>query len=229
MSLLDLIYPKYCVYCRKLGSYLCPNCFIRLSFDVKKMCLSCNRASFDGLTHPRCLKKYTIDGSFSAISYGAVAKKLLYQFKYKPYLSDLTKFLITLMEESIIQNEEFHKVLSRDPIIAFVPLHGSKLKERGYNQVELLAEGLGKKLALQVQNVLVRTRQTKPQFGLKKKEREDNVSDAFAIRDKGQEIRDKTIFLVDDVLTTGSTLLECANILKRGGAKQVFGVTLAID
>ncbi len=133
------------------------------------------------------------------------------------------------MEESIIQNEEFHKVLSRDPIIAFVPLHGSKLKERGYNQVELLAEGLGKKLALQVQNVLVRTRQTKPQFGLKKKEREDNVSDAFAIRDKGQEIRDKTIFLVDDVLTTGSTLLECANILKRGGAKQVFGVTLAID
>lgn len=229
MGILDHLYPKYCVYCKKLGSYLCPNCFSRLSFDVKKMCIPCNRPSFNGLTHPGCEGRYVINGTFCAVSYNSVTKKLLYQFKYKPYLSDLQKFIVELMYESFIQNEEFNKVLNKDPIITFVPLHSSKLKERGYNQVEYLAFGLSKKFGLKVQQLLVRTIKTKPQFGLKKEERKENVKGAFMLNKVFNNLKNQTIFLVDDVLTTGSTLLECSNILKRGGAREVYGITFAID
>ena len=228
MGVLDFIFPKYCVVCRKLGSYLCPNCFTFLSFDVKKVCLVCDRASFDGLTHARCFSKYAIDGSFSALTYNKTVQKLLYQFKYKPYLSDLQKFLVELFYESLIQKEDFSKVLNNNIFITFIPLHGSKIKKRGYNQVELLAKGLGKKLNIQVQDFLIRTRNTKPQFGLKRGERKENVRDAFLSRPV-QNLKNQTVFLVDDVVTTGSTLLEAAKVLKKAGASKVYGITLAID
>ncbi len=230
MGVLDIIFPKYCVNCRKSGSYVCSDCFSYLSFDVKTICLVCGGGSINSLTHPGCLDRYAIDGSFSSIRYNPIAKKLLYKFKYKPYLSDLQKFLVDLMFESLIQNEEFNKILKQNPVIVFVPLFKSKLKSRGYNQVELLANGLGKKLVLQVQNILFRKRQTKPQFGLKKRERKENVQGAFNVQKNATELlKNRTILLADDVLTTGSTLLECANVLKREGSKKVYGVTLAID
>lgn len=95
--------------------------------------------------------------------------------------------------------------------------------------MKYLAKGLGKKLQLNVQNILIRIVQTKPQFGLKKKEREKNVHNAFELDKKSAILKNQTIFLIDDVLTTGSTLLECCNILKRVGAKEVYGLTLVID
>src|SRR3989304_1245485 len=102
MNLLDILFPKRCVNCKKAGDYVCQNCFIYISFDTKSLCLICN-----SLTHPVCKRKYSIDGCFSAISYNKIAKKLISNFKYKPYLTDLKIFLSELFVESIIQNENF--------------------------------------------------------------------------------------------------------------------------
>lgn len=230
MGLLDFFFPKYCVSCKKFGSYLCVNCFSYISFEDSYLCLVCNRASFDGLTHPGCKTRYTIDGAFSSISYKGVVKKLLYAFKYKPYLSDLNHILGDLFYEGIIQHEQFQKALELGPVLVPIPLHSSRLKQRGYNHAELLAKGLSQRLNLPVQNILKRTRKTQSQYGLKKKERIKNLAGAFAVQsDKQKEIRDKYIFLVDDILTTGSTLLETAKVLKKSGAEKVFGITLARD
>jgi len=172
-----------------------------------------------------------IDGSFSALEYKGSVKKLIYTFKYRPHLSDLRDTLTDLFYESLIQKEEFYKLLSNKNLtIAPIPLHNSKLKKRGYNQAEILAGRLAEKFNLKAKNLLERIRNTKSQFKLKKEERRENVKNAFEIKSKGlKDLREKSIFLVDDVLTTGSTLLEAANVLKRNGAKKVYGITLARD
>lgn len=228
MGFLDFLFPKYCVNCRKMGEYICPNCFAFLSFDFSMICLVCNKASIDGLTHPGCRGKYAIDGAFAGVSYKGVVRKLIYNFKYKPYLSDLRKFLTELFYESLIQQEVFQKVYHLSPILVPIPLSQKKLRKRGYNHAKLLTEGLAKKLNLKQAEVLKRIRETKSQFGLTLKERKENIKNAFMFNSEFK-IQNSNVFLVDDILTTGSTLLEATRILKKNGAKKVWGLTLARD
>ena len=159
MEVLDFIFPKRCVICKKGGGYLCEKCFSYLSFDAKSLCLSCDKPSYNGLTHPICRKKYTIDGCFSALSYNRTAKKLIYSFKYKPYLVDLKVFISELFYESVIQKEEFMKLLNSSKwIIVPVPLSSGKLRKRGYNQAEILAKKLAEKFDLEEKNLLKKTK-----------------------------------------------------------------------
>lgn len=229
-SFFDFIFPKRCVNCKKQGSYLCENCFAFLSFDVKSLCLICNKASYNGLTHPTCSKKYTIDGCFSALPYNKTAQKLIYNFKYKPYLTDLKTVLADLFYDSLIQNENIMKsMVDGSWLMVPIPLSSSKFKKRGYNQSEILAKELSKKFNIPFQNVLERTRNTKTQVGLSNIKRKENIKDAFIIHNSKFIIQNMSIFLVDDVVTTGSTLKEAAKMLKRNGAKRVIGLTLARD
>jgi competence protein ComFC len=232
VSLLDLIFPKYCVNCRKIGDYICPNCFAFLSFDFSMICLICNKGSIDGLTHPGCKTKYAIDGVFCAVSYKKMVKKLIYNFKYKPYLTDLRKSLVELFYESIIQQEIFQKAYefppAGGPILVPIPLHQRKLKQRGYNHSELLGQGLAEKLNLKLVDAMQRIKETKSQFGLNLKERKENLKNAFVLSSKFK-VQGPNVFLVDDILTTGSTLSEAAKILKKNGAKKVWGLVFARD
>lgn len=235
MSFLDLIFPKRCVGCKKMGSYICENCFAFLSFDVKNICLVCQRGSIDGLTHPGCRGKYTIDGCFAAVPYKKTAKKLIYNFKYNPYLADLRKILSDLLYESLIQNENFMRILqgSKNWIFVPIPLYSSKLRFRGYNQSEILANELSKRFDFTTLNLLKRTKKTKTQVGLKLEERKKNIKGAFEINSSlitnHLSFKNTGVFLIDDIVTTGSTLLEAANILKRNGAGKVYSITLARD
>lgn len=229
MEILDLLFPKKCVACKKPGSYLCENCFVFLSFDPKSLCLLCNNPSFNNLTHPRCRKKYAIDGCFSALSYNKPMQKLIYNFKYKPYLTDLKNVLADLFYESIIQSEQFQSQIKKGEwVFVPIPLSDAKLRKRGYNQAEILATELSKKFNFPAQNLLERTKETKTQVGLSNIARKINIKNAFELNTK-YSIRNTNVFLVDDVVTTGSTLLEAAKILKKAGAQAIFGLTLARD
>lgn len=225
MSLLDLIFPKKCVSCQKVGDYVCTNCFIFLVFNENSICLVCNKNSINGLTHPKCRSKYRIDGSFSSIVYNPIAKKLIYRFKYKPFLLDLQSLLCELFYEGLIQNETLSKYL-KEGILVPIPLHNSKFKKRGYNQAEILAKGLSQRLKIPFEDSLKRVKNTKSQFKLGQMERKDNIYGAFELNSLA-EIKGKIVFLVDDILTSGSTLAEAANVLKKAGADKVFGLTLA--
>ncbi|MBI4089712.1 MAG: ComF family protein [Candidatus Levybacteria bacterium] len=199
------------------------------------ICLACNKPSIDGLTHPLCRGKYTIDGAFSAIAYKGIVKKLIYNFKYKPHLADLRNTLVDLFYESLIQNEIFQKVFINKPALVPIPLFKTRLQKRGYNHAQLLAEGLSKKFNLRTAKILQRIRETKSQFGLRLKERKENVKDAFILntkyspRGEADTILNTNVFLVDDILTTGSTLFEAAKTLKKNGVKKIWGLTLARD
>lgn len=226
--MLDIIFPKYCINCRKIGDFICAKCFTFLSFDVDKICAVCNGASFNGFTHPKCKGKFTIDGVFSSIAYRGVAKKLIIKFKYDPYLTGLKKVMAELFYEGLIQKEEFHKVLKSDSILVPVPLYHSRERKRGYNHAHILAQEISNKLNLPMINALKRIKNTKPQANLKREERLKNLKDAFEVDPKFKtKIKNRQIFLVDDVFTTGSTLLETGKMLKKAGASGVWGLTLA--
>ncbi len=122
------------------------------------------------------------------------------------------------------------RILETKSVFVPIPLHGSKLKSRGYNHAQILAEELAKRFQLPMANLLTRTRKTQSQFGLNREERKENIAGAFAfISDKQQIIRDRYIFLVDDIVTTGATLNEAVKILKKAGVQKVWGVALAKD
>jgi ComF family protein len=111
-------------------------------------------------------------------------------------------------------------------VIMPVPLHPSRLRERGYNQSELLAKAMGNMLNIPVNSgPLQRTRYTKSQMTLSIKERHQNVAEAFACRNFDRP--GQTVLLIDDVCTTGSTLDACADALKKSGVAAVWGLTLA--
>ncbi len=115
------------------------------------------------------------------------------------------------------------------PLIVPVPLHKSKRSERGFNQAELIARSAAKRLPPLVEvatGVLVRQRATVSQVGLSREERIANMRDAFRVRDRGR-VEGRTVIVVDDVMTTGTTLSECARVLKQAGAERVWAATVA--
>lgn len=229
MFLLDFLFPKRCVRCRKIGSYICPQCFTYISFTDTIVCVVCQRPAIGGITHPVCQTPFGVDGVFPSLVYIGIVKKLVYTFKYPPYLSDLRDCLTELFYEGLIQKEQFYTCFTNQSVFVPVPLHVSKLRKRGYNQAEKLAGGLASKFEIPVIDCLARVKNTKTQIGLTKEERQENLKDAFALKKEFfQQMKTvKQVYLVDDVSTSGATLRECAKILKKNGVKYVWGVTLA--
>jgi ComF family protein len=107
-----------------------------------------------------------------------------------------------------------------------VPLHPTRQRERGFNQASLLAQLLSAKLPIPCKPLLKRIRYTTTQTALDRAERMENLHNAFRLR-KNADVRGLHVLLVDDVLTTGSTLSECARVLKRAGALSVHAATAA--
>lgn len=186
----------------------------------------CLRSSIDGGTHPICQKAFALDGASSAVVYRGIIKKLVHQYKYDPFVYDLKSIMTDLMYEGLIQHEAFVKCLTESPIVTAVPLSFKKYKKRGYNHAELLAKDFAIKFELTYIRCLTRVKDTKPQYTLKKEERLKNIQGAFDLLANAQ-IKGKSIFLIDDLATTYSTLRECAKVLKRNGASHVWGVTFA--
>lgn len=229
MNLFDLLFPKRCVGCSSFGSYVCADCFAHISFCDEGWCLVCQKPAIGGITHPCCRGRYTIDGVFSSLAYRGIIKKVIYRFKYPPYLSSLAIFLGELFYEGIIQQESFMRVLQGDILFVPIPLHTRRFKKRGYNQSEILAQQLGVRLNMTIVCFLERIKNTNTQVGLSRKEREANIRGAFRVKESCKNILQdyRQIFLIDDVVTSGATLKEAAMVLKKAGAKNVYGLTLA--
>ena len=105
-----------------------------------------------------------------------------------------------------------------------MPISKERLKERGFNQVELIFKDWLAVRDIEALEVLIRKRDTKPQFNLSPKERKANIEGAFEVV---KDVRDRDILLLDDIFTTGATVYECAKTLKEHGAKDIFVLTLS--
>jgi ComF family protein len=161
-----------------------------------------------------------IDGMRSVFRFDEVIRKAIHELKYRN-LKAISPSLAELLAHYLRTNP-----LPGEALVA-VPLHPRRLKERGYNQSELLAEDLGVRVALPViEDCLIRVKQAQPQVrAVNAEERRRNVADAFVCRD--DRVSGKQIILIDDVCTSGATLEACAAALKSGGATSVWGLTLA--
>lgn len=230
---LDLFFPKFCLGCQKEGMYLCDDCRSILDISEFDYCL-CSTKPIQipsGSEQGKCQKcqDKKLSGLFSALPYKEknLTKKLIYQFKYQPYLKNLAITLASILVEHFIISGKNTDEIWENGILVPVPLDSKKIKIRGYNQSEELAKELSKVLQIPVVSEnLVKIKSTKSQMELKKQEREKNLENAFAIKNAA-ELAGKKIFLVDDVYTTGSTMEECAKVLRDAGIKQVWGIVIA--
>jgi ComF family protein len=230
---LDFILPTSCSFCRSpVGDsgipYFCSACWADLAPVPGPVCPTCGRpfespeALSQSPTH-QCsgcrLSPPVFDQAISVGQFEGPLREAIHQFKYRPCRS-LGRPLGEWMVDRI-------KVLTNIDVIVPVPLHATRLRQRGFNQSLLLAHRMSERLGVPLScDNLFRVRPTRPQVELTGNERIVNVAGAFALR-RPFEIEAKSIVLIDDVFTTGATMNECSSVLRTAGAAQVTAFTLA--
>jgi len=220
---LDLIFPKICQKCGVEGNYLCSQCLSEIK-PPTMFCPECDKPSTLGLVHPVCKKQNTpLDALMVAAEYNEQAvRNLVWQLKYNSAKTVSEDLSVLLADFLVTQNILDHFA---DFTLASVPLHKTRLKLRGFNQAETISKNLSRKLGLRYLELLTKLKKTKRQVDLTLEQRVENVKNVFQIINRADT--PKKILLIDDIATTGSTLLECAKVLKKAGAKEVWGLVLA--
>jgi len=236
-GILNFVFPLDCKICEKpiresKGYSICENCFKTIELIKQPYCIKCGKPliSTDYFKQNReilCLeckiKKYSFEFSRSTGIYDKVLKKCIHLFKYYEE-KKLAKPLGKLMVDYLLKNDEFE---NKFDLIIPVPLHKNDLKKRGFNQSVLLSKVIGDYFSIPVgESVLVKKKLTPFQVNLSKKEREKNILRAFSV-EKPAEIIGKNILILDDVLTTGATVEECAKELIKAQPKSILVLTLA--
>lgn len=221
--ILDLLFPKRCVSCSKFGEFFCKECKSKIQFVQNQVCPQCQRPSISGATHYRCQTKLSLDGLISAVHYSGPARAAVHKLKYR-WVFDIASDLVNLITSKTNLKKLFP---NREFLLLPIPLHSRREAQRGFNQSEKLAAILGKILNWEIAtDILVRKKNTKPQTELPAKLRRRNVIGAFKIINP-KKASGKNFILVDDLVTTGSTLKSAGLVLKRAGAAKVWGLTFA--
>jgi competence protein ComFC len=229
-GLVSLFYPAACDLCGRpvpRDDYLCDTCEEKAPRIVPPFCAKCSEP-FPGainqeFTCANCSHRtLDFDAAVSAYRSRGVVRVVMLKFKYGGQLHlrhTIGRWLLKALSDDRIRDRIFD-------IIVPVPLHPARLRERGFNQAELLARILSVYTRVRLQSALERIRYTTTQTAFDRIERMENLRDAFRLR-KNLGVRDSRVLLVDDVLTTGSTLSECARTLREAGAQSVYAVTAA--
>ncbi|MCK9445590.1 ComF family protein [bacterium] len=215
----DLIFPKKCINCQKEGQYLCEDCLSLIEINPFNYCL-CEKLERKNKCE-NC-KNRNLDRILSATSFKGIAREVIHKLKYS-YLEELS-IPLALLILNYLQN--INCQIDNSFIIIPVPMHPKKKRRRGFNQSEEIAKIISQSTNIPLSTTLIKIKETKPQMELNRIERIENIKDCFAITNK-KEIENKTILLLDDVYTTGTTIEECTKVLKENGAKEVWGLTIA--
>ena len=229
-KIIKVLYPDRCAICTDIleyssRDYLCKRCRNNVGFITGTTCYKCGcRVDVGDILCEDCYGKSTaFERGHSIFEYKRVRKSIAH-FKYRKIKSDAVN-LAKVMKEYI--DKHFVEFYDFD-IITAVPIHTKKFKQRGFNQSDELAKELGKLTGVYVNcNILKRVRNTKAQNRLKPAERTVNVKGAFEFN-PDTEIDDKTVLIIDDIYTTGSTINECSKELLKNGAKRVEFLALSI-
>lgn len=227
--ILDTLFPIQCIVCKKPNHWLCDQCLSEVLIKDKQVCPICEKVTIpDGQTCFQCKEKYSIDGLLVAIDYkeNEAIDKAIHYFKYR-FVEDLHKPLGKIITKTFLKSS-----LKIPDAIIPIPLHPKRLRWRGFNQSELLCRHISKNISpnLNIEistTALIRNKNTLSQMKIKNfKQRKLNLKNAFKVFRKSS-IKNKRILIVDDISTTGSTIFECAKVLKKSGAKEVYGIVLA--
>ena len=219
--LLDLLFPKFCLGCGLEGGWLCPACQDQILLVKTQVCPICERVSSGGRYCPKCRRGRYLSGMIVSCYYDeGPSKEIIHNLKYHG-IRELGNFLGKMLADALAENLPI-----KDVVLSFVPLHFLREKQRGFNQAEILAQTTSQKLNLPLERFLRKVRFTKRQVDLRGKERRENLKNVFRIL-PAVNLSGKTIVLIDDIATTGTTLEECAQILRGAGARMVWGLVVA--
>jgi competence protein ComFC len=229
-ALSSLFYPATCVVCSgdvERLEYLCETCRSRAPRITSPFCAKCSEPFSGAITQTfSCAncehRTLHFDSAVAAYRSRGLVRKLVHEFKYghqRHLRHPLAEWLGETMSDPRLRGRRFD-------LIVPVPLHPARERERGFNQATLLAELLARHVAVPLRAVLERIRYTTTQTAYDRAERMENLHEAFRLR-KNMNVRELHVLLIDDVLTTGSTLSECARVLKEAGAISVHAATAA--
>jgi len=232
--LADVLFPRTCIGCGRVGTYLCDACLRATPRKQEYSCPFCEIVLVpEGRTCLSCAPNHMLDGIFSATGFreAKTVAQVIHVLKYE-YVRELASPLGTLLAEAASRTE-----LPLPDFLVPVPLHSWRFRYRGFNQSALLAQAFASAFIpdlpiLVREDLLVRHRFTLPQAkSHTAKERRENLKGAFSLskdaRFAKKELKGRIVWLFDDVATTGATLEECAKVLKKFGVKKVFGIVVA--
>jgi ComF family protein len=206
-KLSEILFPEQCIGCRKEGEVFCKKCRLR------------SKASHRGKTSLPFVSKVFSWGLYR----DKVLREVLRRFKYHGTYGlshPLSEMLHELIKPHISSSTE-------NILLLPIPMTLQKKRIRGYNQAELMAQSLAKKISIpHSSKILLKIKNTPSQTELEGFERILNIKDSFAVS-KPEEVKNKKILLVDDISTTGATLSEAARVLKEAGAREVMGLVVA--
>ncbi len=213
MNILDILYPRSCSICGKIGTYLCDECRKLLKRNLPE-CYVCRKVSQHYKTHDTCKQNSVFDSVFVAWEYNDISSIFLKRYKYSA-VYDINTLLESLIP-TITKDFKYIKELENTLVLP-TPISSRRLRDRGFNQTERIAEILSKEFGFKyLNNVLVDLNNLDiHQASLLKDQRANISEDRFAVKDINEINRYKNIVVVDDVITTGNTINSVGRSIKR--------------
>ncbi len=224
---LQLLFPLRCPVCDDIvtpsGEKICLDCMKKLRYVTPPRCMKCGKKLFEEeqeYCHDCSVRKHLFVCGRALYEYGSVAASV-YRFKY----GNRREYADFYGEEIGRYLGQFISQVQPDALIP-IPLHRARKRKRGYNQALLLANAISRYTGVPVcDKILVRIKNTVPQKQLNPIERQNNLKKAFHI--EKNDVKLKTVILIDDIYTTGSTMDEAASVLLEAGVEKVYFITLA--
>ena len=208
--ILNILFPLECLGCKTEGAWLCEKCFRKLKFNDQKYILNTPN-----------LEEIFIAGDYDDKVLAELIKKLKFNF-----VDDLALILgrfLSLFWTGIIFSRE--ELKNKKILLIPLPLSKKRKRYRGFNQAELIVRSFNLDYNYLVNHDFKKIKDTKAQSSLNEIERARNIKDCF--KWTGENLKNKTIILIDDVITTGATLNEAAAVLKNAGAEKIYGLVVA--
>ena len=224
----DIIAPKKCYSCNEEWHFLCYECYYKLD-NFKPFCYTCKNLVYNFEIHNDCKEEVYYDKIIVLTHYrNKIIKKLIKDWKYY-YKKDIFEDFWQYLWELFLDNENIKN--NSDYIIISTPMYFLKRFKRGYNQADILAKYFSiNTLITYKKNIIKKIKNTNQQSKINKKNRESNLKNTFKINKKEiNKIRNKTIIIIDDVISTGSTINEISKLLKNSWITRVIWVIIASD
>ena len=212
-DILNLVYPPVCGFCGNIyENYICKKCIVKIKqYEIE------NKKNYNN-------KKMYFDEFYSIFKYEGIIRDTLIKYKFQN-----KAYLYKTFSKIILNNKKICGILKKYDIIIPVPIHKKRKHQRGYNQTELIAREIANNTNLQLENkVLFKQKNVISQSELSKIDRKENIKNAFMIQNI-EKIKNKKVIIFDDIYTTGSTVNECARVLKKAGTSFIGVLTFSKD
>ncbi len=230
--LLDFVFPRNCIGCNSLNpestySYICKDCAKEIYEKNQTRCLKCGEFIYfkeDLLSCAKCFDiKFYFSENFCPVVYKNLNASLVKDLKYKKAL-----YLLDDIVKIFLDSDNFHAYI-KDSILVPVPLHKNRQRKRSFNQSLEIAKAISKKTNIPlIKDLLLKIKDTTTQTNLDREMRKQNIKASFAFNKKYKSLaKDSNIIIIDDVMTTGATLNECAKILSKANFKSIRTMNFA--